>query len=64
MIHANIDAFRQIEELMTTAIFMITTAPEADSSQLTQGGSKVRRSCQSTIVGTAWFEKEDFKIGI
>ncbi len=53
-------------------------APEADSSQLTQGGSKVRWSCQSTIVGgactelrhsdrnlrTAWFEKEDFKIGI
>ncbi len=53
-------------------------APEsmADSSQLTQGGSKVRRSCQS-IVGavcaelrhsdrnlrTAWFEKGDFKIG-
>ncbi len=51
-------------------------APEADSSQLTQGGSKVRRSCQSTIVGaacaelrhsdrnlrTAWFEKGDFKI--
>ncbi len=49
------------------------------SSQLTQGGgSKVRRPCQSTIVGgvctelrhsdrnlrTAWFEKEDFKIGI
>ncbi len=50
----------------------------ADSSQLTQGGSKVRRSCQSTIVGgactelrhsdrnlkTAWFEKGDFKTGI
>ncbi len=50
----------------------------ADSSQLPQGGSKVRRSCQSTIVGgacaelrhsdrnlrTAWFEKGDFKIGI
>ncbi len=47
-------------------------------TQLTQGGSKVRRSCQSTIVGgactelrdsdrnlrTAWFEKGDFKIGI
>ncbi len=47
----------------------------ADSSQFTQGGSKVRRSCQSTIVGgactelrhsdrnlrTVWFEKEDFK---
>ncbi len=46
--------------------------------QLTQGGSKVKRSCQSTIVGvacteirhsdrnlrTAWFEKVDFKIGI
>ncbi len=25
----------------------------ADSSQLTQGGSKVRRSCQSTLVGGA-----------
>ncbi len=50
----------------------------ADSSQLTQGGSKVRRPCQSTIVGaacaelrhsdrnlrTAWFEKGDFKIEI
>ncbi len=50
-------------------------APEADSSQLTQGGSKVRRSCQSTIVGgactelhhsdrnlrTAWVEKGDIK---
>ncbi len=50
----------------------------ADSSKLTQGGSKVRRSCQSTIVGgacaelrhsdrnlrTAWFEKGGFKIGI
>ncbi len=49
----------------------------ADSSQLTQGGSKVRRSYQSTIVGAfcaelrhsdrnlwaAWFEKGDFKIG-
>ncbi len=49
-----------------------------DSSQLTQGGSKVRRPCQSTIVGgactelrhsdrnlrTAWFEKEDFKMRI
>ncbi len=42
-----------------------------NSSQLTQGGSKVRRPCQSTIVGhsdrnlrTAWFEKGDFKIGI
>ncbi len=47
----------------------------ADSSQLTQGGSKVGRSCQSTIVGavcvelrqsdrnlrTAWFEKRDSK---
>ncbi len=45
---------------------------------LTQGGSKVRRPCQSTIVGvacaelrhsnrnlrTAWFEKGDFKMGI
>ncbi len=28
----------------------------ADSSQLTQGGSKVRRSCQSTIVGAACTE--------
>ncbi len=81
-------------ELMTTAMFIITynnktpqslnqrhlvfPAPEADSSQLTQGGPNVRRSCQSTIVGgacaelhhsdrtrrTAWFEKRDFKIGI
>ncbi len=48
----------------------------ADSSQLTQGGgSKLRQSCQSTIVGgactelrhsdrnlrTAWFEKGDLK---
>ncbi len=47
-------------------------------TQFTQGGSKVRRSCQSTIVGgacadlhhsdrtlgTAWFEKGDFKTGI
>ncbi len=47
-------------------------------TQLTQGGSKVRRSCQSTIVGavcaelrhsdrnlrTAWFDKGDFKTGI
>ncbi len=55
-----------------------SSAPEADSSQLTEGGSKLRWSCQSTIVGgactelhhsdrnlrTAWFEKEDFKIGI
>ncbi len=46
-----------------------------DGWQLTQGGSKVRRPCQSTIVGgacaelrhsdralrTAWFEKGDFK---
>ncbi len=53
-------------------------AQEADSSQFTRGGSKVRQSCQSTIVGgvctelhhsdrnlrTALFEKEDFKIGI
>ncbi len=52
-------------------------APEADSSQLTRGGSKVQRPCQSTIVGgacaelrhsdralrMAWFEKGDFKIG-
>ncbi len=52
---------------------------KADSSQITQGGgSKIRRSCQSTIVGavcaelrhsdrnlrTAWFEREDFKVGI
>ncbi len=50
----------------------------ADGWQLTQGGCKVRRPCQSTIVGaacaelrhsdrnlrTAWFEKGDFKIGI
>ncbi len=50
----------------------------ADWWQLTQGGSKVRRSCQSTILEaacaelhhsdrnlrTAWFEKGDFKIGI
>ncbi len=49
-----------------------------DSTQLTQGRSKVRRPCQSTIVGavcaelrhsdrnlrTAWFEKGGFKIGI
>ncbi len=28
----------------------------ADSSQLTQGGFKVRRSCQSTIVGAACTE--------
>ncbi len=49
-----------------------------DSSQLTQGRCKVRRSCQSTVVGgvctelrhsdrnlrTAWFKKGDFKIGI
>ncbi len=48
------------------------------SSPLTQGGSKVRQPCQSTIVGavctelchsdrnlrTDWFEKWDFKIGI
>jgi len=47
-------------------------------TQLSQGGSKVRRPCQSTIVGgactelchsdrnlrTAWFEKGDFKIGL
>ncbi len=47
-------------------------------TQFTQGRSKVRRSCQSTIVGgactelhhsernfrTAWLEKGDFKIGI
>ncbi len=46
--------------------------------QLTQGGSKVKRPCQSTLVGgvcaelhhsdralrTAWFEKGDFKIEI
>ncbi len=51
-------------------------ALEADSSQLTQGGSKVRRTCQSTIVEavcaelhhsdrtlrTAWFEEGDYKI--
>ncbi len=50
----------------------------ADSSQLIQGGSKVRRSCQSTIVGgvctelrhsdralrTAWFEKGILKWGL
>ncbi len=50
----------------------------ADSSQFTQGGSNVRWSCQSTIVGgglcrttSFWqgsqnslFEEEDFKIGI
>ncbi len=62
---------------------LVFPAPEstlwhADCSQLTQftqGGSKVRRSCQSTIVGgacadlhhsdktlgTAWFEKGDLK---
>ncbi len=79
---------------MTTALFIITSnnkTPQSinrrhivfpctgvDSSQLTQGWSKVRRPCQSTIVGaacaelrhsdrtlrTAWFEKGDFKIGI
>ncbi len=39
-----------------------TPAPEVDSPQLTQGGSRVRRSCQSTIVGRACaFEKGDFK---
>ncbi len=26
----------------------------ADSLQLTQGGSKVKHQCQSTIVGAAW----------
>ncbi len=50
----------------------------ADISQLTQGVFKVRRPCQSTIMGaasaglhhsdralrTAQFEKGDFKIGI
>ncbi len=50
----------------------------ADGWQLTQGGAKVRRTCQSTIMGgacteihhsdrtlrTAWLEKGDFKIGI
>ncbi len=50
----------------------------ADSSQLTQCGSKVRQPCQSTIVGgacaephysdrnprTAWFEKGVLKQGI
>ncbi len=50
----------------------------SDSSQLTQGGSKVRQPCQSTIVGgacaephysdrnprTAWFEKGVLKQGI
>ncbi len=56
------------------------TGPDTmvDSSPLTQGGSKVRWSCQSTIVGAAsaelrhsdrnlrvaWLEKGDFKIGI
>ncbi len=56
------------------------TGPDTmvDSSPLTQGGSKVRQSCQSTFVGAAsaelrhsdrnlraaWFEKGDFKIGI
>ncbi len=48
---------------------------KTDSSQLTQAGSKVRRFCQSTILGgpctelrhsdsnfrTAWFEKGDLK---
>ncbi len=29
----------------------------ADSSQVTQGGSKLRRSCQSTIVGAACTEQ-------
>ncbi len=53
-------------------------APEADSYQFTQGGSKVRRLFQSTIVGgggctelrhsdrnlrTAWFEKGYYKKG-
>ncbi len=50
----------------------------AGQLSFTQGGAKVRRICQSTIVGgacielhhsdrnlrTAWIEKEDFKIGI
>ncbi len=50
----------------------------ADSSQLTQGGSEVRRSYQSTIVGaactelrhsdrnlrTAWFEKGDYRMDV
>ncbi len=31
-------------------------APEADSSQLTQGGSKLRQRCQSTIVGAVCTE--------
>ncbi len=31
-------------------------APEAESFQFTQGGSEVRRSCQSTIVGAACTE--------
>ncbi len=61
--------------------YLLFPAPESiqQTAQFTQGGgAKVRRSCQSNIVGgawaelhhsdrtlrTAWFEKEDFKIGI
>ncbi len=54
---------------------LVFPAPESYISQVTQGGSKVRRSCQSTIVGgacaalhhsdrdlrTGWFEKGGFK---
>ncbi len=57
---------------------MVDSSQLTQFTQLTQGGSKVRRPCQSTIVGaactelrhsdrnirTAWFEKGDFKIGI
>ncbi len=123
MIHANIDAFRQIADrhihfkAKVTLILCVFSGSDvgskwrllysllhpttkrlnrligdvlvfpctgvdtmADSSQLTQSGSKIRRSCQSTIMGggegctelrhsdrtlrTAWFEKGDFKIGI
>ncbi len=82
----------KFRELMTTAIFNITSnnkipqslnlrhlvfpCTESDCSQLSQGGSKLRRPCQSTAVGgvctelrhsdrnlrTALFE--NFKIGI
>ncbi len=69
---------QQNTSIAQSETFLSSPAPNSYISQLTQGGSKVRRSCQSTIVGgacaelhhsdcnirTAWFEKGDFKIGI
>ncbi len=58
MICTNIDALRQIGDRYIPFKNFPSTRGDtmADSSQLTEDGSKVRRFCQSTIVGGASVE--------